>query len=371
MKKFILTALPLLLFGIETMAQAEDLQTLDGEIYTNVRVREVKPNGLKIFHSKGIVFVHFQNLPDSVRRKYGYDPTKASMADAEMSVAQKKEATLRKIHSSKLSFTIRTIEQCQPIGIAFTEGFSTNRFQRLFGCYLSGTITTTEQVEIPNSGTVLIQAKGHGEIKPIKVPVNDVRYFFLGFDASDKKWKWYDTRRFHTRADFKYYAEPFIIQRHPEFEQRKKTASYNRLYVVGQNLDQKLEPGTEVTLFRSGNCIPHNDMVAEIAYENRLTSIEDIGKTKLTQKRLLPALEKRYAISATEAYQLILHTEPLKGMIVHVPLFDDTNRLQYPSNDSENGTIWGRAQPCRRWTNSDPRIRSTESYETSTEHSYR
>lgn len=371
MKNLVYIVLPLLLFGFETLAQAEDLQTLDGEIYTNVRVREVKPNGLKIFHSKGIVFVHFQNLPDSVRRKYGYDPEKASMTDAETSVAQKKEATLRKIHSSKLSFTIRTIEQCHPIGIAFTEGFSTNRFQRLFGCYLSGTVTTTTQVEIPNSGTVLIQAKGHGTIKPIEVPVNDVRYFFLGLDELEKKWKWFDTRRGYKRSSFKYYDEPLIIQRHPEFEQRKKTTSYNRLYVVGKDLDQKLEPGMEVTLFQSGNCIPHNDMVAEIAYRNRLTNAEDIGKTKLTQKRLLPALEKRYAISAAEAYQLIQHTELLRGMIVHVPLFDDMNRLPDSSNDSENGTIWGRVQPCRRWTDSNPRTLPTESYEPSAESAYR
>ncbi len=293
------------------------------------------------------------------------------MTDAETSVAQKKEATLRKIHSSKLSFTIRTIEQCHPIGIAFTEGFSTNRFQRLFGCYLSGTVTTTTQVEIPNSGTVLIQAKGHGTIKPIEVPVNDVRYFFLGLDELEKKWKWFDTRRGYKRSWFKYYDEPFIRQRHPEFEQRKNTTSYNRLYVVGEDLDQKLEPGMEVTLFQSGNCIPHNDMVAEIAYENRLINAEDIGKTKLTQKRLHPALEKRYTISAAEAYQLIQHTELLRGMIVHVPLFDDMNRLPDSSNDSVNGTIWGRAQPCRRWTDSNPRMLPAESHEPSKESAYR
>ncbi len=60
MKILVYIVLPLLLFGFETLAQAEDLQTLDGEIYTNVRVREVKPNGLKIFHSKGIVLFIFR-----------------------------------------------------------------------------------------------------------------------------------------------------------------------------------------------------------------------------------------------------------------------------------------------------------------------
>ena len=55
---------------------AADLTTADGKTYQNVKITRVDPDGLYIIHSTGGGKVRFAELPEEVRKQYGYDPAK-------------------------------------------------------------------------------------------------------------------------------------------------------------------------------------------------------------------------------------------------------------------------------------------------------
>ena len=56
---------------------AGDLTTLDGATYRNIKVTRVEADGLVITHAEGAGKIEFLNLPEDVRKEYGYDPAKA------------------------------------------------------------------------------------------------------------------------------------------------------------------------------------------------------------------------------------------------------------------------------------------------------
>jgi len=68
------------------MCRAEDITTLDGKKYEDVRDVSVKPDGLffvvTVEGSLKGVKVPFENLPDDVKKRYHYDPYEAGLAIA-------------------------------------------------------------------------------------------------------------------------------------------------------------------------------------------------------------------------------------------------------------------------------------------------
>ena len=92
MLKALVIALPMLLssaaFGAEqTNAPAPatvstnarpDITTRSGVTYLRCKVTRVDPNGINVFHSKGIAKIPFTDLPDQYQEKYGYDPERAA-----------------------------------------------------------------------------------------------------------------------------------------------------------------------------------------------------------------------------------------------------------------------------------------------------
>ncbi len=59
-------------------ARAEDVTTLAGTTYHEVRMVRVEPDGVTWEHSTGIVKVDFTDLPEAVRRTYHYDAKRAT-----------------------------------------------------------------------------------------------------------------------------------------------------------------------------------------------------------------------------------------------------------------------------------------------------
>lgn len=55
-----------------------DLTTTTGKIYKRFEVLRIEPDGLNIMHSGGVAKVPFEELSDSIQKKYGYDPAKAA-----------------------------------------------------------------------------------------------------------------------------------------------------------------------------------------------------------------------------------------------------------------------------------------------------
>lgn len=85
---------------------ADDITTLDGQKYENVRDIMVKPNGLffvaDVNGSMKGVTVPFANLPDDIKEKYHYDPFAAGFALAR----QNRPIIL----STNLAFSLDTLE---------------------------------------------------------------------------------------------------------------------------------------------------------------------------------------------------------------------------------------------------------------------
>ncbi|MBI5685477.1 MAG: hypothetical protein HZC54_10375 [Verrucomicrobia bacterium] len=74
MKKFMFIAAFVFLCCFSEGVFAEDLTTLDGANYQNIRVSRIEVDGISFTHSWGAAKVLFSNLPESIARRYGYDP---------------------------------------------------------------------------------------------------------------------------------------------------------------------------------------------------------------------------------------------------------------------------------------------------------
>ncbi len=59
-------------------ARGEDLVTLSGTTYHDVRALRVEPDGVTWRYERGVVKVDFADCPEAVRRAYHYDPDKAT-----------------------------------------------------------------------------------------------------------------------------------------------------------------------------------------------------------------------------------------------------------------------------------------------------
>ena len=72
-----------------------DITTLSGVTYIRCRVNRVEPDGISVFHSKGIAKIPFADLSEEYRKKYGYDPTQSSEYSRKMAEANRRAAALR------------------------------------------------------------------------------------------------------------------------------------------------------------------------------------------------------------------------------------------------------------------------------------
>lgn len=53
------------------------LETTNGKVYEQVKVRKIDPDGIAIMHDAGLAKVMFENLPKELQTAYGFDPVKA------------------------------------------------------------------------------------------------------------------------------------------------------------------------------------------------------------------------------------------------------------------------------------------------------
>src|SRR5206468_7987959 len=67
-------ALAALLFAAAlTLARAEDIKTVTGKEYKNVKISRAEPDGLVIVASYGIIKIPFTELSPELQQKYHYD----------------------------------------------------------------------------------------------------------------------------------------------------------------------------------------------------------------------------------------------------------------------------------------------------------
>ena len=69
-----------------------DLVTVSGRLYKHARVGSVDPDGITYFFDGGVAKIPFTDLPDAIRKQYGYDPKQASAFAAQDEVLQQRLA---------------------------------------------------------------------------------------------------------------------------------------------------------------------------------------------------------------------------------------------------------------------------------------
>jgi hypothetical protein len=74
-----------------------EIKTLDGRTYKNCQLLEVQPDRIRIMHSAGIQSLDFEELPEQMRRRFGYDPAKAAKVRQRRSDEEKLAAGKRAI----------------------------------------------------------------------------------------------------------------------------------------------------------------------------------------------------------------------------------------------------------------------------------
>ena len=78
--------------AVSTPTRADDLTTLSGVTYHQVRMIRVEPDGVIWEHATGQCKVDFTDLPEAVRRTYHYDAAKAEAFQAAQARARRQLA---------------------------------------------------------------------------------------------------------------------------------------------------------------------------------------------------------------------------------------------------------------------------------------
>jgi len=79
----------LLLFALfAATVMGEDITTIDGTVYKDIRITETTPIGLNFVSNDKACWVDFRDLPPDVAQKYGYDPAKAAEFEKALSQNQ-------------------------------------------------------------------------------------------------------------------------------------------------------------------------------------------------------------------------------------------------------------------------------------------
>jgi hypothetical protein len=97
-----------------------DITTLDGKTYEDARVTRVEADGVHITFREGIVKVPFNQLPQELRRQYGYDPVKAT--EVHNGIAVKLTETVKRVARQMLANFPQSVAK-NPTPIALLVGF--------------------------------------------------------------------------------------------------------------------------------------------------------------------------------------------------------------------------------------------------------
>jgi len=109
--------LVLVLVVISFPTLAMDITNKSGQIFQNVKIEEVRPDGLNVFHSKGVAFLPFRELPETIQKEYGYDLKKENIflrrqaeAYAKRQAQQRESEAMQMIEKSGLKAELKVIQ---------------------------------------------------------------------------------------------------------------------------------------------------------------------------------------------------------------------------------------------------------------------
>jgi hypothetical protein len=86
------------------------ITTLDGQVFQKAVISAIAPDGLVITHEVGVATIKFTQLPEDLRKQYGYDPAKAkAFEETEAVAAASREVAAREFYAEQK----RKLEEAQ------------------------------------------------------------------------------------------------------------------------------------------------------------------------------------------------------------------------------------------------------------------
>ena len=76
---------------ITALAVGDDLKTMSGKEYKQVKVSRVEPDGIVIIHKTGVTKLLFSELPTEVQQQFGHGPPKIEAKSPAARTAEQKE----------------------------------------------------------------------------------------------------------------------------------------------------------------------------------------------------------------------------------------------------------------------------------------
>lgn len=88
-----------------------------GKVFANAKIKDVRPDGLKVFHSTGVSLIPFCELPQELQKKYNYDPQAekefhraVAAARERMRQRRAKKDALEAIQKTGVKATLRVLQ---------------------------------------------------------------------------------------------------------------------------------------------------------------------------------------------------------------------------------------------------------------------
>ncbi len=93
---------------LQAETQVKEYKLKDGKVLINPIVLEQEPDGLSVGHQNGVIFVKFSDLPESIQKKYNYNPKAAETHTIKKQQSQIKHA--QQAHQDKISKQKKSVE---------------------------------------------------------------------------------------------------------------------------------------------------------------------------------------------------------------------------------------------------------------------
>ncbi|HOU22438.1 MAG: hypothetical protein KBC66_04975 [Kiritimatiellae bacterium] len=164
---------------------ADDLVTTYGQIFRNIKITRVEPDGLTFHHDGGVTKLWFPSLPEELRREHGYDPVVAWKYQREMAAASRpppEEQPQPDVSAVPANIEIHSIETKKLPDDNFWVRFSVRnltdeaRVIRIIPCEKS-------MAAIMSGKTVNIPAGAESAMQQIVVPMIQPRYLKINSGA--------------------------------------------------------------------------------------------------------------------------------------------------------------------------------------------
>lgn len=127
-----------------------EITTLSGKKYLNATLTRIEPNGISITHDDGLAKVSFADLSEELRKKYGYDPTKAAEFTQTQQAAAAQRAAENK-RQEKAQYIDKMMEEQGSYMMAATIRQMTDE-----GALVDATVTTKTVEATPWPGPVFV-----------------------------------------------------------------------------------------------------------------------------------------------------------------------------------------------------------------------